>query len=76
MSEIKIIVMVLLVIANSVAFAQSSAPSQILIQNVQVFDGTSTSLSAATDVLMPGLIESHVHLSFAGMPIGDLLTSL
>ena len=68
--------MVLLVIASNLAFAQSDAPSQILIKNVQVFDGTSTSLSAATDVLMPGLIESHVHLSFAGMPIGDLLTSL
>ena len=25
---------------------------------------------------MPGLIESHAHLSFAGLPIGDLLTSL
>ena len=46
--------MVLLVIANSVAYAQSSAPSQILIQNVQVFDGTSTSLSATTDVLITG----------------------
>ena len=51
---IQIIAMVLLVSANSVAFAQSSAPSQILIQNVQVFDGTSTSLSVTTDVLITG----------------------
>lgn len=87
--------------------AQSDPPGQILIKNVQVFDGTGTALSAATDVLitgnkiekistgagdgtsadaqiidgggrvlMPGLIESHAHISFAGLPLADLLTSL
>lgn len=103
----KTIAIFLLVFVSSVAFAQSDAPSQILIKNVQVFDGTSASLSARTDVLivankirkissdagkgaraqalvidgggrvlMPGLIESHAHLSFAGLPLADLLTSL
>jgi imidazolonepropionase-like amidohydrolase len=27
-------------------------------------------------ILMPGLIESHAHLSFAALPLGDLLNSL
>ena len=49
MNEIKTIAMVLLVVASSVAFAKSDAPGQILIKNVQVFDGTSSSLSAATN---------------------------
>lgn len=107
MSVSKIITMVFLVITSSLVFAQSDEPGQILIKNVRVFDGTSTRLSATTDVLivgnkiqtiskragndasaqaqiidgggrvlMPGLIESHAHLSFAGISIVDLLTYL
>ena len=81
-------------------------PSQVLTQNVQIFDGTTSKLSSATDVLivgnviqkipgstadsasskaqvidgagrvlMPGSIDSHVHLSFAALPMTDLLNS-
>ena len=87
-------------------YAQDTAPAQVLIRNVQVFDGTAEKLSSTTDVLivgnviqkisdsaadsaaphaqviegagrvlMPGLIESHAHLSFAALPLGDLMNS-
>ena len=49
MNEIKTIAMVLLVVASSVDFAKRDAPGHFLIKNVQVFDGTSSSLSAATN---------------------------
>ena len=81
--------------------------NQILIRNVRVFDGTSSTLSSATDVLIvgnmikevsttasnsanskaqiidgngrvliPGLSDTHVHLSFATIPITQLLNGV
>ncbi len=107
MSVLKIIALVLLVPTRSLVFVQSDAPPQILLKNVRESDGTSTSLSATTNVLivgnkiqkistnagngastqaqvidggervlMPGLIESHAHLSFASISSVDLLTYL
>lgn len=88
------------------AWAEDKVPNEILIRNVQVFDGVNQKLSSPTDVLivgnmiqrisdsaadsaqsnaqvidgggrvlMPGLIDSHVHLSFAILPMSDLLNS-
>ena len=35
-------------------YAQDTAPAQVLIRNVQVFDGTAEKLSSTTDVLIIG----------------------
>ena len=89
------------------AIAQDQGTNQILIRNVQIFDGKEARLSSATDVLivgnkikqisttaarsadanaevidgagrvlMPGLIESHAHLTWAATPLADLYHSL
>jgi imidazolonepropionase-like amidohydrolase len=89
------------------AWAEDKALGQILIRNVQIFDGMTQKLSSPTNVLivgnvikeisdsatpsaqskariidgagrvlMPGLIDSHVHLSFATIPMSDLRNSL
>ena len=88
------------------AIAQDQGTDQILIRNVQIFDGKEARLSSATDVLIvgnkieqisitaarsadantevidgagrvliPGLIESHAHLTWAATPLAELLNS-
>ena len=86
----------LLLILPTLSLAQEEAPTQVLFENVRVFDGKSDELSKPTSVLvennlikaidssagagaqavridgdgrtlMPGLIDSHVHLNLTGL---------
>ena len=108
-SSFKGLIFTLLLLSLNIplAYSESDAPSQVLIKNVQIFDGNSSNLSAATDVLivgnkiqeisdsaessastnaqiidgggrilMPGMSDTHVHISFASISIGTLLNGM
>ena len=85
-----------LAIASPTAMAQSEgSESQVLIENVRVFDGVKDGLSGPTNILvvgneitrispdaaadgngrvvMPGMIDAHVHLTLSGVTFPEIL---